>query len=149
MPSRESFASVLSLTPARVATESYRDGSRTTRKRGMSGDEVGKADHAGSGVRPKNSSNLGELDVDARIARGHPLAQLLGIRLGSAVHDGELAHLAVPFEQLDQPAERLRPSARPPEWDHLAVFQLQDRLDVQQGPKQRTRLPDTAAALEI
>src|SRR5882672_8563661 len=101
--------------PARRATAAW------------SGDEVGKADHARSGVRPENGSDLGQLDVDARILRRNPLSQLLGVRLRGAVHDGELAHVAVPFEELDQPGECLRPSARSSQRYDLAVFQLQDR----------------------
>jgi len=96
-------------------------------------DQVGEADHAGTGVRPQDGADLGEQDVEAGVAPSNTLAKLLRIGRRGAVHDGELADVAVSLEQFHQLAKRLRPPARPPDGDDLAVFQLKDRLHIQQG----------------
>ena len=56
-------------------------------------------------MRSENGADLGQLDVHARIPRRYALPQLFGVRPSGAVHDGEVAHLAVPLQQLHQPAE--------------------------------------------
>src|ERR1700704_431952 len=56
---------------------------------------------------------------------------------------------AGPSSRSPSPLKRLRPPARPSDGDDLAIFQLKDGLDIQQGSEQGTRMPDPAAALEV
>src|SRR5438094_280470 len=46
-------------------------------------------------MRTEHGTDFGEQDVEPRITRRHPVAQLRGIRVGGPVHDGELAYGAV------------------------------------------------------